>query len=119
LWTQKHDLGHVPEEDRQKARYKLADDYRRALLGAPMKLVEHIVRNDHPFTEIVTADYIMVTPYTARGYGIFDEVREQFKNVDDPFEYISVKLKALKGRSKATDQDSATGDFPHAGLLSS
>jgi hypothetical protein len=119
LWTQKHDLGHVPEKDRQKARYKLTDDYRAALLGEPMRLVEHIVRNDRPFTEIVTADYIMVTPYTARGYGIFEEVRARFKNPDDPFEYIPVTLKALKGRSRATDQESATGSYPHAGLLSS
>jgi len=88
------------------------------LLGEPMKLVEHIVRNDRPFTEIVTADYIMVTPYTARGYGIFEEVRAQFKNPDDPFESIPVKLKALTGRSKATNQESATGHYPHAGLLS-
>ena len=119
LWTQKHDLSHIPEKERQKARYKLDADYRKALLGEPMKLVEHIVRNDQPFTEIITADYIMVTPYTARGYGIFDEVKDKFKDADDPFEYIPVKLKALKGRSKASDQDSATGDYPHAGLLSS
>lgn len=118
LWTAKHDLTHVPEKDRQKERYKLDADYRKALLGEPMKLIEHIMRNDRPFTEIVTADYIMVTPYTARGYGIFDEVKPQFKNPDDPFEYIPVKLKALTGRSKATNQESATGDYPHAGILS-
>src|SRR5207253_11513316 len=105
-------------KERQQDRYKLDADYRKVLLGEPMKLVEHVVRNDRPFTDIVTADYIMVTPYTARGYGIFEEVRAQFKNADDPFEYIPVKLKALKGRSKATDQESATGDYPHAGLLS-
>jgi hypothetical protein len=118
LWTQKFDLSHVPEKDRQKARYKLDADYRKALLGEPMKLVEYIVRHDRPFTEIVTADTIMVTPYTARGYGIFDEVKAQFKDPEDPFEYVPVKLKALKGRSRATDQESATGDYPHAGLLS-
>lgn len=118
LWTQKHDLGHIPEKDRQKARYKLSADYRKALLGEPMKLIEHIVRNDRPFTEVVTADYIMVTPYTSRGYGIYDQVRERFKDADDPFEYIPVKLKALKGRSRKTDQESATGEYPHAGLLS-
>jgi hypothetical protein len=119
LWTQKYDLSHIADpKARQQARYKLDADYRKALLGEPMKLIEHIVRNDRPFTDIVTADYIMVTPYTARGYGIFDEVRAQFKSPDDPFEYIPVKLKALKGRSKATDQESATGYYPHAGLLS-
>ena len=118
LWTQTHDLSHLPEKDRQKARYKLDDDYRKALLGEPLKLIEHVVRNDRPFTEVVTADYIMVTPYTARGYGVFDEVRERFKNADDPFEYIPVRLKGLKGRSKETDQETATGYYPHAGLLS-
>jgi len=119
LWTQKHDLSHVPEKDRQKARYKLNDDYRKALLGEPMKLIEHIVRNNRPFTEIVTADYQMVTPYTARGYGIFEAVCDQFEDPDDPFEYIPVKLKSLKGRSRSTDQESATGFYPHAGLLGS
>lgn len=117
LWTQKHDLSHVPEKERQKARYKVDADYRKALLGEPMKLIEHIVRHDRPFTEIVTADYIMVTPYTARGYGIFDEVKDRFQDPEDPLEYIPVKLKALKGRSKSTDQESATGDYPHAGML--
>ena len=119
-WTQNHDLSHIADENaRQKARYKLADDYRAALLGEPMQLIEHIVRNDHPFTEIVTADYSMVTPYTSRGYGIYEELKPQFKNPDDPFEYVPVKLKALVGRGREDDQESATGFYPHAGLLSS
>ena len=119
-WTQNYDLSHITDADaRRKAGYKLADDYRAALLGEPMKLIEHIVRNDHPFTEIVTADYIMVTPYTSRGYGVYEELKPQFKNPDDPFEYIPVKLKALVGRERDDDQESATGFYPHAGLLSS
>lgn len=119
LWYQKHDLSHIADEkERRQAGYKLANDYRAALLGEPMQLIEHIVRNDRPFTEIVTADYIMVTPYTARGYGIYDELKPQFKNPDDPFEYIPVKLKALVGRNKNQNQESATGFYPHAGLLS-
>ena len=118
-WAEKYDLSSIADEKaRQKARYKLFDDYRAAMLGEPMKLVEYIVRNDRPFTEIVTADYIMVTPYTARGYGIYDELRAKFKNPEDPFEYIPVKLKALVGRDKSDNQESATGFYPHAGLLS-
>lgn len=118
-WTQKHDLSHIEgEKERTQARYKLADNYRAALLGEPMKLVEHIVKNDRPFTEIVTADYILVSPYTARGYGIYDEIKPLFANPDDPFEYIPVKLKALVGRNRSEDQPSVTGDYPHAGLLS-
>ena len=119
LWYQKYDLSHITDEkERRQAGYKLANDYRAALLGEPMKLIEHIVRNDRPFTEIVKADYIMVSPYTARGYGVFDELKEQFSNPDDPFEYIPVKLKSLTGRSRREDQESATGFYPHAGLLS-
>jgi hypothetical protein len=118
-WYQKFDLSSAGDEKAQtQARYKLADNYRKALLAEPMRLVEHIVRNDRAFTEIVTADYIMVSPYTARGYGIFEQVRDQFKNPEDPFEFIPVKLKALLGRNKAQNQDSATGDYPHAGVLS-
>ncbi len=118
-WYQNHDLSDIQDEDeRRRAGYKLANDYRQALLEEPMRLIDHIVRNDRPFTELVTADYIMVSPYTARGYGIFDEVKSQFKNPDDPFEYVPVKLKALVGRSTSQNQESATGFYPHAGLLS-
>ncbi len=117
-WTQKFDLSGIADPKvQQKARYKLHDNYRDAVLGEPMKLVEYIVRNNRPFSEIVTADYIMVSPYSARGYGIYDEVRSQFKNPDDPFEYIPMKLKALKGRSRQADEDSASGYYPSAGLL--
>ena len=118
-WYQKYDLSHIADEkERRQVGYKLARDYRAALLDEPMRLIEHIVRNSRPFTEIVTADYIMVSPHTARGYGIFDELQSEFTDPDDPFEYIPVQLDALVGRSRREDQDSATGFYPHAGLLS-
>ncbi len=116
-WFNKYDLSHVEEKDRTKALYKITNDYRKAILGEPMKLIEYIVRNDRPFTELVTADYIMVTPYTSRGYGIYEEVKSQFKNTDDPFEYIPAKIKALVGREKRQDQESKTGFYPHSGIL--
>ncbi|MCA9049694.1 MAG: hypothetical protein KDA89_13255 [Planctomycetaceae bacterium] len=118
-WYQKYDLSHIEDEkERRQAGYKLANDYRKALLDEPMRLVDYIVRNDRPFTEIVTADYIMVSPFTARGYGVFEELQDQFRNPDDPFEYLPVRLKALVGRSRNEDQESATGFYPHAGLPS-
>jgi hypothetical protein len=118
LWYQKFDLSHIQNEnERRQAGYKLANDYRKALLEEPMRLVDHIVRNDRPFTEIVTADYMMTSPYGARGYGNFDELKAKFKNPENPFEFIPVKLHALKGRSKDQNQDSPTGFYPHAGLL--
>jgi hypothetical protein len=115
-WAEKHDLSSVPEKDRQKARYKLYDDYRHALLREPLELVKYIVKNDRPFTELVTADYIMMSPYTSRGYGIFEQLREQFKNADDPFEFIPAKLPALKGRDKKV-QPTGDGIYPSSGIL--
>jgi len=117
-WYSKYDLSHIADPaERRKAGYKLADDYRDALRAEPMRLVEYIVRNDRPFTELVTADYMLVSAYGARGYGIYDEVREQFQDPDDLNEFIPVKLPSLKGRSKQQDQDSPTGLYPHAGML--
>lgn len=119
LWYQHHDFSHIEDEgERRRAGYKLADDYRKALLDEPMQLVDYIVRHNRPFTEIVTADYILVSPLAARGYGIYDQIKDQFQDPDDVHEFIPVKLKALAGRSRATDQESATGFYPHAGLLS-
>lgn len=117
LWYQKHDLSHVPEKERQRARYRLADEYREALRREPLELIAHIVQNDRPFTELVTADYIMVSPYTARGYGVFEDLRDRFRNADDPFEYIPTKIPALKARSGKV-QESPTGYYPHSGILS-
>lgn len=124
LWHQKYDLSHLKDkEEQQKARWALADDYRKAIREEPLELIAHVVGNDKPFTEIVTADYIMVTPYSARGYGIIDEVKELFKDADDPFEYVPAKLPRLRARNNdpvngPLVQESKTGRYPHAGLLS-
>lgn len=117
LWYQKHDLSHVPEKERQRARWKLADVYREAIKREPLEMIAYIVRNERPFTELVTADYIMVSPYSSRGYGVFEEVKKKFKNPDDPFEYVPVRLRALKARNGKV-QESKTGHYPHAGVLS-
>ncbi|MGE0609556.1 MAG: hypothetical protein AB7O62_20870 [Pirellulales bacterium] len=110
-------MSDVPEAEQERSRWKLADVYRDALLREPLELIAHIVRNERPFTELATADYIMVSPYTARGYGIFEEIKSEFKDPHDPFEYIPARLKALKSREGHT-QESATGLYPHAGFLS-
>lgn len=116
-WYQKHSLDHLPEKERQRARYKLADQYREALRREPLELLRYIVSNDRPFSEILTADYTLMSPYTSRGYGQFDELRDQFSDPDDPFEFIPTKVKALTHRDGKV-QPTAAGTYPHAGLLS-
>jgi hypothetical protein len=118
-WYQKHDLSSITDQDAQrKARYKLAGDYREAMLREPLELIKYIVRNERPFTEIVTANYIMVTPYTSRGYGIYEQLKDQFKDPDNPFEYVPARLPSLKHRDGRSHQESPTGFYPHTGLLS-
>lgn len=129
LWYQERDprKGLSPEEAK-KLPYshpkmitytKLIGDYREGMRREPLELVEYIVRNDLPFTQIVTADYIMVSPYTARGYGIYEGLKDKFVDPDDPFEFITAKIESLKLRNGKPAQESPTGFYPHAGLLSS
>ena len=118
-WYQKYDLSSVGDEDAQReARYKLAREYREAMLREPLELIKYIVRTERPFTEILTADYIMVSPYTSRGYGIYEELKGKFKDHNDPFEYIPARLPSLQHRDGRSHQKSPTGFYPHAGLLS-
>lgn len=98
---------------------KLVADYREGMRREPLELVSYIVRNNRPFTEIVTADYILVSPYTSKGYGVFEELQDAFVDPEDPFEFIPTKIKALKSRNGREVQESETGFYPHAGLLSS
>ncbi|MDE0364518.1 MAG: DUF1588 domain-containing protein [Gammaproteobacteria bacterium] len=36
---------------------------------APVELIAHVVENDRPYTEILTANYIMANPFSAKAYG--------------------------------------------------
>ena len=129
LWYQDRDprKGLNPEQKKKLpyshpkmiAYTKLINDYREGMRREPLELITHIVRQNRPFTEIVTADYIMVSPYTSRGYGVYEEVQDQFKDPENPLEFIPTKIKALQSRNGRQAQESATGFFPHAGLLSS
>ena len=117
-WYQKHDFSHIENKrERQEALWDMVRVYRKAIRGEPLELIAHVVRKDRPFTEIMTADYMMVSPYSARGYGIFEQVKDRFENPENPFEYVPTKLPALKARNGKV-QESKTGFYPHAGLFS-
>jgi hypothetical protein len=97
-------------------RWEVSRHYEEALRREPVELIAHIVRNNRPFTDIIEADYTVVSPYTARGYGVFEAIRERFENPDDPFEFIETRLPAPIHRNGRA-LPSETGFFPHAGLL--
>lgn len=66
----------------------------------PLALINHVVRNDLPFTEILTADYMMVNPYSARTYGIEGL---PFSDSTDVNEFLPARLAGV----------------PHSGVLTS
>ncbi len=65
----------------------------------PLELIAHVVRNDRPFTEILTADYMIVNPFSARVYG----ADASFDDKLDPNEWKEGKIAGQ----------------PHAGIMSS
>ena len=74
------DRSSEPAQERgaKKATYGIA--------RAPLELVEHVVRNNRPFTEILTANYVMVNPHAARLYGIqFDDADFMASDDGDDF----------------------------------
>lgn len=66
----------------------------------PLALINHVVRNNLPFTEIVTADYTMVNPFSARSLGV---EHIAFADSNNPEEFRPVALP----------------EYPHAGILTS
>ncbi len=130
LLTNKYDRGHdavnlLSKEDYPQRKWweaegvdaaekALADRHtNHAVAREPLELIAHVVRNDLPFTDVVTADYTVVNPYSARVFGIAVETgagdaapREgaaSFTDPADPTEWRAAKIPGV----------------PHAGVLTS
>lgn len=71
-----------------------------AIAREPLELINYVVKNNLPFTEIVTADYMMMSPFSAKSYGVEGLV---FKNSNDPDEFVPARIEG----------------WPHAGMLTS
>ncbi len=48
----------------------LRDITERSLAREPLELINYVVKNNKPFSEILTANYTMVNAYSARSYGV-------------------------------------------------
>jgi hypothetical protein len=48
----------------------LRQDANYGIARAPLELIRYILQNGRPFSEILTADYLMVNPYSAVVYGV-------------------------------------------------
>ncbi len=61
-----------------------------AIAQEPLEIISYIVTNDRPFTEILTADYTVVNPYSARSYGVLEDAG--FADENDANEWRMVQL---------------------------
>ena len=124
---------------RRKAAYERGDVddheywrwYNRVQHGArraPLELVAHVAENDLPYTEILTADYIMANPMAAKAYGAPTD------HFEDPTDFNEFKLSSIEayyrvGEGFEVENDPVLNadliispgplitEYPHAGIL--
>ena len=93
---------------------------------APLELIAYVAENDLPYTEILTADYIMANPMAAEAYG----ASTRFADPNDPFEFRPSRIVSYyrDDESKVSEYSLEFGTnvidagdlwtvYPHAGLL--
>ena len=95
---------------------------------APLALIAHVVENDLPYTDILTADYIMANPWAAKAYGApthhFDDPDdihefkpssiESYYRQDEGYEH---EYDRVIGAEHILDPGTLITEYPHAGIL--
>ena len=93
---------------------------------APLELVAHVVENDLPYTEILTADYIMANHPAAVGYGasstfgepadvqVFRPVRFESYYRNDDSKVVELRKNCCY---RVINPGNLSTAYPHAGIL--
>jgi hypothetical protein len=92
-------------ENSEDLRNKVASWTARGIAQANLELLAYIVRENKSYQEVVTANYMMVNPFSARAFKI-PTADQKFVNDADPDEFIPVRLGGYES------------EYPHAGMLS-
>ncbi|MCH7673063.1 MAG: cytochrome c [Proteobacteria bacterium] len=72
-----------------------------SVASEPLQLINYVVKNKLPMTEVITADYFMVNGYSAKSYGVDDQLA--FNDEWDAGEWLPAQVAGI----------------PHAGLFTS
>ena len=97
------------------------------LRRAPLELIAHVVKNNRPYTEILTANYVMANPWAATAYG----AKTRFNDPGDVHEFKPSRIvsyyrqdEGLKHEhdphlmaTQIYDAGSLKTIYPHAGIL--
>ena len=94
---------------------------------APLELITRVAERDLPYTQILTANYVMANPWAAEAYG----ASTTFDDPYDPHEFRPTDILSYYRRceGQVRDDDNMLGprysdpgpcatDYPHAGVLS-
>jgi hypothetical protein len=94
-----------------------------AIAREPIELFVHVVKENRPFTEIMTADYIMVNGYSAVSYGINLGITQGEQNIikfRSLSENPAYATRPNQSEPDPTDfREGRIANYPHAGVLSS
>ena len=92
---------------------------------APLELIAYVVENDLPYTEVLTADYIMANQKAAEAYG----ATTSFDDSEDGLEFRPSEIvsyyrdddskiwEELGFGIRVLDPGNLSTDYPHAGIL--
>lgn len=108
-------------------RRTLRDLTNLSLAREPLQLAVHLVKNDLPFSQILTADYMMVNAFSARAYGLGQDGVTVFENNDkledhNYDDFVPVQMYQYEvtreGNTRVINKTSRIA-IPHAGMISS
>lgn len=104
-----------------------SEELNRSIIEAPLRLIEHVVMNDRPYTEIVTADYTLADPVVSTVWGIpypegasgwveteYTDGRPNAGVLSDPFLFVrhaSTPSNKSRGRANAIAKSLLCFDF--------
>jgi hypothetical protein len=82
----------------------------QAIAQEPLDLITYVIRSDKPFTEILSANYAVVNPFSAIAYGVKNI---NFKDPNNYNEFHEAQVTVGNGGA-----DAPFYAIPHAGVLS-
>lgn len=102
------------------------DDVYYGVARAPLELIAYIAENDRPYTEVLTADYILANPASAQAYGA--STRFADPNSSEEFRPVRIESYYSRGDSMVFEEipnccvrvinpGNLRVDYPHAGIL--
>ena len=122
-----HDAGGTARDFRQQF-IDWNEAVQHGFRRAPLALIAYVVENDLPYTEILTADFIMANPWAAKAYGAPTD------HFDDPEDMHEFKPSSIEGfyrpgegyereydhvvaAERIINPGTLITEYPHAGIL--